>query len=289
MIRAHRFVNRLTAGLAFAVAALVLAGCAGTSALDELGTTVPTGSAFTQALFHDYAYLANSFGAGGDVGMFDDDTSSLAEAFATKALIAARGTEPDPEPSIDGDSAQARSRLIRALGMNKNRFPNEAARAQTEYDCWMLNSTIASQAGAAAQCHDAFGQAIDRLEHPQFASAPVTAAPPPSADYTVYFAFDSWSLSAEDLTVITNAMAAARSGQQTHITIVGHTDTSGSPGYNQNLSVRRANVVKDVMVQMGARPEAIQTTGVGESDLAVQTPDGVKEPKNRRTVITLQP
>jgi OOP family OmpA-OmpF porin len=288
MIRAHRFVNRLTAGLAFAVAALVLAGCAGTSALDELATTVPSGSAFTQALFHDYAYLANSFGSGGDAGMFDDDTSSLAEAFATKALIAAQGTEPDPEPSIDGDSAQARARLIRALGMNKNRFPAEAARAQAEYDCWMLNSTIQSQSAAAAQCRDAFGQAIDRLEHPQFASAPVTA-PPPAADYTVYFEFDSWSLSAEDLTVITNAMAAARSGQQTHIIIVGHTDTSGSPGYNQNLSVRRASVVKDVMVQMGARPEAIQTSGVGESDLAVQTPDGVKEPKNRRTVITLQP
>ena len=71
--------------------------------------------------------------------------------------------------------------------------------------------------------------------------------------------------------------------------MVGHTDTSGTPGYNQALSVRRANVVKDVLVQMGARPESVQTSGVGESDLAVSTGDGVKEPKNRRSVITLQP
>jgi outer membrane protein OmpA-like peptidoglycan-associated protein len=53
--------------------------------------------------------------------------------------------------------------------------------------------------------------------------------------------------------------------------------------------VRRANVVKEALVDMGARRESIQTSGVGESDLAVQTGDGVKEPKNRRAVVTLQP
>ncbi len=65
-------------------------------------------------MFKNYSYLANSFGAGG--GSFDNDgvvsafgggdTDTLAEAFATKALIAARGSEPEPEPSIDGDSAR---------------------------------------------------------------------------------------------------------------------------------------------------------------------------------------
>jgi len=42
-------------------------------------------------------------------------------------------------------------------------------------------------------------------------------------------------------------------------------------------------------VQMGARRTALHASGVGETDLAVQTGDGVKEAKNRRTVITLQP
>jgi OOP family OmpA-OmpF porin len=89
--------------------------------------------------------------------------------------------------------------------------------------------------------------------------------------------------------VITHAIDTARAGGQTHITIVGHTDTSGSADYNQKLSVRRANVVVEAMVDMGARRAAIQTSGVGESDLAVQTPDNTKEAKNRRTVIGLLP
>ena len=60
--------------------------------------------------------------------------------------------------------------------------------------------------------------------------APV-ASPAPSqpaaSDFTVYFDFDSWTLTAEDLAVITNVINTARAGGQTHITVVGHTDTSG--------------------------------------------------------------
>ena len=76
---------------------------------------------------------------------------------------------------------------------------------------------------------------------------------------------------------------------KSRITVVGHTDTKGSPAYNQNLSVRRANVVAEALVDMGARRDAIQTSGVGESDLAVQTPDETREAKNRRAVIGLLP
>jgi len=294
----HRFFNRLAAGLALAVAGLVLAGCASTSSLDQLGDTTPTGSAFTQQLFKNYAFLANSFGSGGGdsdgvATIFDGgDNDALAEAFATKALIAAHGSEPEPEPSMDGDSANARARLVRALAEGKDRFAYDAARAQTDFDCWMLNSTVESQASAAAQCRASFDRSIAKLENDRrpVAAAPIPApAAAPPADYTVYFDFDSWSLSGEQLTVLQKAIATARAGGQSRIAIVGHTDTSGSAAYNQKLSVKRANVVAETLVDMGARREAIQISGVGEADLAVQTPDGVKEPRNRRAVVTLQP
>jgi len=291
----HRFFNRIAAGLVLVLGGLTLAGCASTSSLDQLAGTTPTGSAFTQQLFKNYAYLANSFGARDDgVGsaLLGSDTDDLAEAFATKALIAARGSEPEPEPSIDGDSGTARERLIRALNEGKDQFPVEAARAQTDYDCWMLNSAVESQAAAAAHCRESFDRSIAMLESRRrpVAMAPVPApAPPPASDYTVYFDFDSWSLSGEQLGVLQKAIATARAGGQSRIAIVGHTDTSGSAAYNQRLSVKRANVVAETLVDMGARREAIQVSGVGEADLAVQTPDGVREPKNRRAVVTLQP
>jgi outer membrane protein OmpA-like peptidoglycan-associated protein/outer membrane murein-binding lipoprotein Lpp len=296
----HRFLNRLATGLMLAMGGLALAGCASTSSLDQLAGATPTGSAFTQQLFRNYAFLANSFGSAGSsdfdsdgvLTVFDGggDTDALAEAFATKALIAARGSEPEPEPSIDGDSATARERLIGALGQSKDRFPVDAARAQTDFDCWMLNSAVDSQASAAAQCRMSFDRSIARLEHD---SRPVMAPPAPAAapptDYTVYFDFNSWTLSGEQLGVLQKAIATARAGGQSRITVVGHTDTSGAANYNQKLSVKRANVVTETLVDMGARREAIQVSGVGENDLAVPTADGVREPKNRRTVVTLFP
>jgi outer membrane protein OmpA-like peptidoglycan-associated protein len=127
---------------------------------------------------------------------------------------------------------------------------------------------------------------------PMPAPAPVptaASAPAPAANFSVYFDFDSWTLKAEQLKVMDDVIASARTGGQANINIVGHTDTSGSSDYNQKLSVRRANVVVDALVQMGARRAALHASGVGETDLAVQTEDGVKEAQNRRTVITLQP
>jgi len=118
----------------------------------------------------------------------------------------------------------------------------------------------------------------------------VAPAPAPvAANYTVYFDFDSWTLKAEQLKVLDDVIASARTGGQANINIVGHTDTSGPSDYNQRLSVRRANVVVEALVQMGARRAALHASGVGETDLAVQTEDGVKEAQNRRTVISLQP
>lgn len=297
------------------MAGLSLSACVSTSSLDDLAGTAPTGSAFTRELFNNYSYLANSFSTASgsdssadDEGVFSifddtgdntggntgDDTSDLAEAFATKALIAAKGVEPAPEPSVDGASAAARDRLLQALAAGKDRFAAHAARAQTDFDCWMLNGTVGSQHAAAEQCHTSFGNSIARLENDLRPPVVIPPPPPPaaaapSANYTVYFDFDSWTLTGEQLTVLQQAIATARAGGQSHITIVGHTDTSGSTDYNQNLSLKRANVVAETLVDMGARREAIQISGVGETDLAVQTADGVKEPKNRRAVVTLVP
>jgi outer membrane protein OmpA-like peptidoglycan-associated protein len=304
-----RTSSRFKFGPALAVLlALVLSACAGSGVFEDLDQAQATGSAFSQALFKDYSALARSFGAVGatsgssfdsDSSMSlsgaDNDVADLATAFAQKALDAAKGSDVLPEVAADGDTdaEAARIRLLKSLEDGRDKFPVDAARAQAEYDCWVMNARVDSQKSAAGQCRRSFDGAITQLEHDLNPApvAPVSAPAPsaPSANYQVYFDFNSWNLTAENLTILQQAIATARSGGQSHITIVGHTDTSGSAGYNQRLSEKRANVVVEALVDMGARREAIQASGVGESDLAVQTGDGVKEPKNRRAVINLVP
>ncbi|HEY8949798.1 MAG TPA: OmpA family protein [Rhizomicrobium sp.] len=289
--------------IAVVAVALALSACAGNGLLDDLDQAQPTGSDFSKELFKNYSYLAHSFGDAGDSAgtAFDsnsgsDDSGSmdvgdLVNAFAQKALDAAQGQEVLPEPAPDGnaDAATMRDRLLKALEDGRGKFPADAARAQAEFDCWILDARVDSLRGASAQCRRGLDAALSQLEHELNPAPPAPPAPPPATDYQVFFDLNSWDLKAEQLTTLQQAIATARAGGQSRITIVGHTDTSGSAGYNQRLSVKRANVVEEALVDMGARREAISVSGVGESDLAVQTGDGVKEPKNRRAVVTLVP
>ena len=45
----------------------------------------------------------------------------------------------------------------------------------------------------------------------------------------------------------------------------GHTDSTGNANYNQKLSERRANSVKNVLVNQGLEADRITTVGYGET------------------------
>ena len=298
--RTRSFLARLMPAAALSVA-LALGSCAGNGLFDDLDQATPTGSAFSQALFKNYAYLARSYGAqtsmtsgtafdsegSMSLGDVSDNVADIANLFAQKALRAARGENVLPEPappSLDNASA-LRTRLLQALDQGRDKAPDAAARAQADFDCWVLNSTVPALGNSAAACQRSLNTSLTTLEHA------VNPPPPPqaaAADYTVYFDFDSWTLTAEGLSVLTQAIDTAQR-RPVHHQHCGPYRYAGSASYNQALSLKRANVVKEVLVQMGARPEAIQVSGVGENDLAVQTGDGVREAKNRRAVVTPRP
>ncbi len=86
---------------------------------------------------------------------------------------------------------------------------------------------------------------------------------------------------------IQQAAAAYKSRGSARITATGHTDTSGPDAYNMALSLRRANAVKNALVQQGVPATAIAVVGRGEQGLLVQTADGVREPQNRRVEIVM--
>ena len=116
---------------------------------------------------------------------------------------------------------------------------------------------------------------------------PPPAATCPQSDFVVYFEWDRSNLNQAALETIDAAVARARQCNVGSVMVVGHTDTSGSTQYNQGLSERRAGVVRDALVARGIAAGAITTQARGETDLARQTRDGVREPLNRRTAVTI--
>ncbi len=77
--------------------------------------------------------------------------------------------------------------------------------------------------------------------------------------------------------------------ESTIVHIAGHTDDVGSAEFNQQLSVNRANSVRDALRAKGVIPERLVTTGYGESLPIADNATAEGRQKNRRVEITLQP
>ncbi|HKD23603.1 MAG TPA: hypothetical protein VKB71_16420, partial [Rhizomicrobium sp.] len=237
-------------------AALALTGCIGNSVFDDLNATQPVGSPFAEGLFKNYSFLARSFGTQGSPSgqAFDADsaisitgsdntTSGLANAYAQKALAAGRGDEvlPEPAPDGDADAENVRLELLRDLDEGREKAPDDAARAQADYDCWVMNRRVPGLQTASQACRRAVTASLSRLEHggnpppPPTASVtpPTTASvappsPPPAptaapAQFTVSFGYRSAQIAPDEMANVAQAIAAARSGRQSHISVVGHT------------------------------------------------------------------
>jgi outer membrane protein OmpA-like peptidoglycan-associated protein len=122
---------------------------------------------------------------------------------------------------------------------------------------------------------------------PVMAPTPVaTPAPAGARTYLVFFDWDKYNLTPR----ATQIIAQAASDSKTNTTVLdvsGYTDTSGTPTYNQGLSLRRAKAVEAQLVTDGVPASEISIHAYGETHLLVPTGPGVREPQNRRVEIVL--
>ena len=131
------------------------------------------------------------------------------------------------------------------------------------------------------------------VQAPMMAPAPTPApvvapAPAPARTYLVFFDWDKADLTARAKQIISEAAQNASRVTLTRIEVNGYTDSSGSPAYNQKLSVRRAESVAAELVKDGVPRSEIATQGFGETHPLVPTANGVREPQNRRVEIILK-
>src|SRR5579864_3409651 len=128
--------------------------------------------------------------------------------------------------------------------------------------------------------------------HNLMASLVYRFGPPPAAPpiaqrrvFLVFFDWDRANITSQGMQVIQQAAEAYRAGAPVQLQVTGYTDRSGSPGYNQRLSERRANAVANALSRLGVPRNQMAVSGRGENDNRVPTADGVREPQNRRVEI----
>jgi len=72
------------------------------------------------------------------------------------------------------------------------------------------------------------------------------------------------------------------------VMVIGHTDRVGSLQSNDELSKKRAEGIRDLLIETGVPAEKLEAVGRGERDPLLATEDEVDEPRNRRVEINLR-
>jgi outer membrane protein OmpA-like peptidoglycan-associated protein len=85
------------------------------------------------------------------------------------------------------------------------------------------------------------------------------------------------------------ATALSQNEAESKIVIEGHTDSVGSPEANQELSMRRAEAVRDALVSSGVNRERVSVEGYGASRPVADNDSPAGRANNRRVEIVVQP
>tara|TARA_R110002126_G_scaffold63684_6_gene163211 strand:+ start:2982 stop:3845 length:864 start_codon:yes stop_codon:yes gene_type:complete len=280
-------------------AAGLLSACSGT--LIQAENAAAPADPFARALHAGYLDLAR--------GELDESDFADTAAFAARAVASSAGTPPPPEnfgarrlPAEKlPELAAARTQLMTALERGAaGSAPDQAARAQLAFDCWMQEQEENFQAADIAACRDRFAAAIRGLDTKPLASVepaqpratPATLKAPRGATplktrFVVYFDLDTAKLVPGAESEITRAAAAARRSGAAMVRVTGHADRSGPDGHNLALSRTRAREVVRALRRLGLPEIGVATQAFGEEKPAVPTGDGKPEPRNRRVEIEL--
>lgn len=100
--------------------------------------------------------------------------------------------------------------------------------------------------------------------------------------FEVHFDFNKALIKPEYESLIRELATATQSNKNIKVSVVGHTDTSGSNSYNYALGGRRAEAVQKMLIGYGIPASQIVAVSAGEEDLKVKTADGVPNAENRR-------
>ena len=114
------------------------------------------------------------------------------------------------------------------------------------------------------------------------------ALPAAPMHFVLNFQFDSDELTPESQALLPQVLSAVKGYPVPEVQVIGHTDTVGTPASNITLGMRRAEMIRKRLIDIGLDAGLIEIASHGEADLLIKTADDVPEPQNRRVEITVR-
>ena len=114
------------------------------------------------------------------------------------------------------------------------------------------------------------------------------ATPAAALHFTLYFTTGTSELTPESSAELQGILTQATARPGGEIFVTGHTDTMGAGPANDALSLKRAQAVRQLVIDRGFNADRVVAAGRGEREPVVPTADEVDEPKNRRVEIEVR-
>ncbi len=105
----------------------------------------------------------------------------------------------------------------------------------------------------------------------------------------ITFALNSADLNSQFFSALEGVGVVLKEYNKTVIEVAGHTDSSGSDQYNQQLSQRRAQAVASYLASQGVKNERLITVGAGEAHPVAANDTEQGRAANRRVELTIVP
>lgn len=106
-------------------------------------------------------------------------------------------------------------------------------------------------------------------------------------DATFKFDFDKADLKPKSREILSRIAGILLASKGYGLSVFGYTDDVGSAEYNKKLSVRRADAVRDYLVEAGIDPSIINASGYGKTNPLVKGATEAARAQNRRVEIAL--
>lgn len=111
---------------------------------------------------------------------------------------------------------------------------------------------------------------------------------PQPVHFILHFQSDSDQLLPVSREALPNILTAIAARMPTRVSVIGHTDTMGDKAYNVDLSMRRAQAVRKLLMDGGIADGVIDVSSHGEENLLIKTADNVANAQNRRVEVVVR-
>jgi outer membrane protein OmpA-like peptidoglycan-associated protein len=151
-----------------------------------------------------------------------------------------------------------------------------------------INQARTATKVASATATPGTPEAVSQAEIDKTWGASLQASPLKPSTFLFYFITGTDTLTEQSRSQFPFILDSLKEYPAPEVSIIGHTDRTGSAENNARLALDRAEAVRGLLLSEGLDPAVISVDSHGETNPVVPTDDGVAEPLNRRVEVTVR-